>query len=569
MIDDQVIAAARGDIPCDLVLKNAQIVNVFSGEIQKGDVAVQGGKVAALDSRDAKITVDLEGRFLTPGLIDAHVHIESSMVSPYQYARTVILHGTTAVIADPHEIANVMGVDGVSYMIQAAEGAPVGIFYAVPSCVPATHLETAGASLETKDILPFLEHPKIVGLAEMMNFPGVIYRDPEVLAKMNAAKSHRKTVDGHAPGLSGADLQAYLAAGAASDHECTTPEEALEKLASGMRIMIRQGTGAKNLNDLLPIVTEQNSRRIMFCSDDRHPYDLLEKGHINIMVARSIRQGVDPVTAIRMASLNTAEYFGLRDRGGIAPGMRADLLVVPDLVDFHVQDVYSGGVKVVEDGCGLPSPMDPPPRPQTSSMNVDVDGLDFTIKAGSGKARIIKLIPDQVVTAAMTGDVLQKNGEALSDPGNDILKIAVVERHKGTGNIGLGFVNGFGLQKGALASSVAHDSHNIIVVGVDDADMKAAVKAVADMGGGLAAAAGGKALSVCPLPIAGLMSDQPMEQVRRQLDILMQTAKELGAKAEDPFMSLSFLALPVIPELKITDKGLVDVNLFNFVSLFE
>ena len=569
MIDDQVVAAARGDIPCDLVIKNAQIVNVFSGEIHGGDVAVHAGKVAALGLREAEETIDLEGRFLTPGLIDAHVHIESSMVSPYQYARTVIMHGTTAVIADPHEIANVMGVDGVAYMIQASEGLPVGIFYAVPSCVPATHLETSGASLETKDILPFLEHPRVVGLAEMMNFPGVIHRDPEVLGKMNAAKSHRKTVDGHAPGLSGADLQAYLAAGAGSDHECTRPEEALEKLASGMRIMIRQGTGAKNLNDLLPIVTEKNSRRIMLCSDDRHPHDLLDKGHINIMVARCIQQGVDPVTAVRMASLNTAEYFRLRDRGGIAPGMRADLLVVPDLVDFHVQDVYSGGVKVVENGCALPLPMDPPSRPQTNSVNVNADNLDFTIKAGSGKARIIQLVPGQVVTAAMTGEVLQKNGEALSDPNADILKIAVVERHQGTGNIGLGFVHGFGLQKGALASSVAHDSHNIIVTGVDDADMKAAVKAVADMGGGLAAVADGKVLSACPLPIAGLMSDQPMEQVRRTLDALMQTARELGSNAEDPFMSLSFLALPVIPELKITDKGLVDVNLFNFVSLFE
>ncbi|MBI9074656.1 MAG: adenine deaminase [Desulfatibacillum sp.] len=569
MEEDHCIAAARGDIPCDLVLKNARIVNVFTGEIQHGDISVYGGRVVAMDSRKASKTIDLQGQYLVPGLMDSHVHIESSMVNPYQYARTVILHGTTTVFADPHEIANVLGTEGISYMLQAAEGLPMDIFYTLPSCVPATHLETSGASLETKDLVPFLSHPRIVGLAEMMNFPGVIHRDPKVLAKINAAKSFGKIVDGHSPGLTGNDLQAYLTAGAGSDHECTTPEEALEKLASGMRIMIRQGTGAKNLDALLPIVTEKNSRRIMLCSDDRHPHDLLDKGHINIMVARCIAQGVEPVTAIRMASLNTAEYFGLRDRGGIAPGMRADLLVVPDLLNFSVVDVYTGGIKVVEGGCALPLPLDPPHQPQSRSMNLAPGMLDFTIPAGPGKARIIELIPGQVVTGAYTGTVRQEDGKALSDTEKDILKIAVVERHHGTGNIGLGFVHGFGLQKGALASSVAHDSHNIIVVGVDDSDMKTAVDAVAKMEGGLVAVADGKVLAACPLPIAGLMSDQPMEYVRQNLDALMKVAWELGSKAADPFMSLSFLALPVIPELKLTDKGLVDVNLFNFVSLFE
>ena len=335
-----------------------------------------------------------------------------------------------------------------------------------------------------------------------------------------------------------------------------------------MRIMIRQGTGAKNLNDLLPIVTEKNSRRIMLCSDDRHPHDLLDKGHINIMVARCIAQGVDPVTAVRMASLNTAEYFGLRDRGGIAPGMRADLLVVRDLTEFAIQDVYTGGAKIVEDGCALPLPMDAPHRPQTGSMHLAAANLDFTIPAGSGKARVIKLVPGQVFTGALTAFVRQKNGKALSDTQADILKIAVVERHHGTGNIGLGFVTGFGLKKGALASSVAHDSHNIIVVGADDQDMKAAVKAVAHMEGGLVAVADGKMLAACPLPIAGLMSDQPMEQVRQQLDKLMEAARGLGSFAEDPFMSLSFLALPVIPELKITDKGAGGCQPFQFCFTF-
>lgn len=565
----QLIKAAKGEIPCDLVLENARIVNVFAGKIFAGSVAVYGQHIVGFGPRPTRLTIDIKGQYLLPGLIDSHVHIESSMTCPSHYARAVVPHGATAVVADPHEIANVLGVDGISYMIKASKDQPMGFFYTLPSCVPATHMETSGAAISANDLKELFDDPCVVGLAEMMNFPGVLFADPVVMEKLAAAKHSKKPVDGHAPGLLGNDLHAYLTAGPASDHECTSPAEALEKLEAGMFIMIREGTGAKNLDALLPIVTEKNSRRIMLCTDDRHPHDLLDRGHIDSMIATCIAKGLDPITAISMASINTAQYFGLHDQGAIGPGKRADLVVVEDLDDFKVRDVYYGGQHVVENGQMILPAGKSLHKPMVSSINVLPGLLDFSIPASTRRARVIELISGQVITNMAIEKIREENGFAVSDTQADILKIAVIERHYATGNIGLGFVKGFSLKKGAIASSVAHDSHNIIVVGVNDADMRAAVDSIISMGGGLSAACEGRAVSTCPLPIAGLMSDQPMEVVRNHLDGLLKTAREFGALPEDPFMTLSFLALPVIPRLKLTDKGLVDVEKFELVSLFE
>ncbi len=565
---DTLIAAARGDAPADLLLTNARIVNVFSGTITRGSVAVAGRWIAALGDRPAKMTVDLEGRFVAPGFIDAHLHIESSMTCVTEFARAVLPCGTTTVVADPHEIANVLGTAGIDYMLASAAGQPMNVYYSLSSCVPATDMETSGAKLTAADLSPYLGNERIVALAEMMNYPGVIHRDPAVLAKIAAARRHGKPLDGHAPGVGGRDLAAYVAAGITSDHECTTAAEAREKLELGMHVMIREGTGARNLKSLLPIVTPATSRRTMWCTDDRHPHDLLSHGHIDSMVREAIRRGLDPLTAIQMATLNPADYFNLRHLGAVAPGRQADLVVFRDLADLCVEQVYCRGRLAARDGGMAPSVPRPAPVPVPPSMNVDPGSLDFAVAAAGRRMRVITLVPDQIVTAQEVVEAPLAGGAAVSDPARDLLKIAVVERHRRSGRIGKGFVRGFGLARGALASSVAHDSHNIIVVGVDDGDMAAAVTAVIAMGGGLAAASGGRVLERLALPVAGLMSDEPVETVRRGLDALLAAARHLGAVPGDPFMALSFLALPVIPELKITDRGLVDVAQFAPVPLF-
>jgi len=434
--------------------------------------------------------------------------------------------------------------------------------------VPATNMETAGARLVAADLEPFFQDPRIVALGEMMNYPGVLNGDPEVLEKIDAARRHGRPVDGHAPGLSGKDLAVYVAAGISSDHECTAAAEALEKLATGMHIMIREGTGARNLAALLPVVTERNARRLMWCTDDRHPHDLLEEGHIDSIVAAAIRGGVDPVTAIRMATLNPAERFGLTHLGAVAPGRQADLVVFSDPSRLRIEAVYVRGELVARggrlvDGIGIPPSLPTPP-----SMNVRLEGLDFGLAAAGRRLRVIDLIPDQILTRQSTESAPVEDGRLVSDPSRDLLKIAVLERHSGSGRIGLGVVRGFGLRQGALASSVAHDSHNIVVVGVTDADMRAAVAEVAAMGGGIAVAAGDRIVARLPLPVAGLMSLEPVQAVSAAMDRLVQAAHEMGSALKDPFMTLSFLALPVIPELKITDRGLVDVLQFRHVGLF-
>jgi adenine deaminase len=563
------IAVARGEVEADLLLANGRIVNVFSGEILPGSIAIAGGVIAGIGDYRARKVIDLEGKIVVPGFIDPHLHLESSMVAVSEFARAVLPRGTTTVVADPHEIANVAGAAGIRYMLDSAEGQPLNVYFTLPSCVPATDLETAGARLAAGDLEAFMGHERVVALAEMMNYPGVIFRDPAVLAKIELAAAHRLPLDGHAPGLSGRDLCAYVAAGIGSDHECTTIEEAREKLRAGMHIMIREGTGAKNLDDLLPLITGGNSQRMMWCTDDRHPHDLLDRGHIDDIVRRAIRAGVEPVTAIRMATLNPSLYFGLSRVGAIASGRRADLVVLSDLNDLRIEAVYAAGVPAARRGRLLPETVFPPPPPAPPGMGASRGRLDFAIPARGSRVRVIEVLPGQIVTRAITAETAIQGDEAVADPGRDLLKIAVVECHRGTGNVGKGFVRGIGLKGGAIASSVAHDSHNIIVAGADDADMKVAVGRIFDMGGGLVAVAGGRVLAELPLPVAGLMSAAPLHEVHDGLDRLIACARELGSSLSDPFMALSFLALPVIPALKITDLGLVDVESFGLVPLFE
>ncbi|MDZ7315326.1 MAG: adenine deaminase [candidate division KSB1 bacterium] len=563
-----IIQAARGEKEVDLLLKNGRVVNVFSGEIIRTDVAIYGETIVGLgDGYEAKETVDLDGSLAAPGFIDAHVHIESSMVEVPQFTRAVLPLGTTSVIADPHEIANVLGYEGIRYMMESSKYNPLNVFFTLSSCVPASPLETAGSELRAFDLFPFLRERWVVGLGEMMNFPGVLAAEPDVLDKLRIVDGKR--IDGHAPGLSGKDLNAYIAAGVQSDHECTTVEEAREKLRLGMFIMIREGTATKNLDDLLPLVTPENERRIMFCTDDRHPQDILAEAHINYIVRSAIRKGLPPVSAVRMATLNTAEYFGLNRLGAVAPGRLADLVVFDDFSTLNILCVYKNGRLAAKNGRMV---IEPPVRPRVGlrgSVNIRwLDGNEFKIPAAGRRARVIEVVPDQIITRSFEAEVKTQDGFVVSDTERDILKLFVLERHRASGNIGRGLVRGFGLQRGAIASSVAHDSHNLIVVGVDDRDILKAVTFLNKIGGGMVAVADGEVLAAVELPIAGLMSNQPLETVSLQMQRLTDAALHLGSRLKDPLMTLSFMALPVIPQLKLTDRGLVDVDRFEHVELF-
>lgn len=563
-----LIRTARGDNPADLLLCNARLINVYLGTVEQTDIAVADGHIVGFGACPAHDRIDLRGSFVAPGFIDSHVHIESTLVAPSEFARAVLPHGTTAVVADPHEIANVLGTAGIDYMLQASQDLPLQVFLSAPSCVPATSMETAGAVLDAGELAPYLNHPRVRALAEMMNFPGVIYEDDGVLAKIASARAAGKRLDGHAPGLSGRRLHAYLVPGIASDHECTTLAEAREKLAAGMRIMVRQGSGARNLDDLLPLVNPRTARRMMWCTDDRNLHDLLAEGHIDSLVSRAIGKGLDPITAIQMATLNPAEYFGLDHLGAVAPGKRADLVVFDDLNEPRIRQVYAAGRLVAEEGRLVSEaiPVTAPAAP--AALRVPLEKLDFRVPARGRTMRVIEVVPDQIVTRAATLPARIVDGLAEPDTSRDLLKIVVVERHRHTGRTGIGFVRGFGLITGALASSVAHDSHNIVAVGASDQDLLLAVESVVTMGGGLAAVADGRTEARLPLPIAGLMSDRPVSEVRRRLDELLSAAHRMGSTLPDPFMTLSFMALPVIPQLKLTDHGLVDVTGFNLVSLF-
>jgi len=565
---DNLIQVARGEKPADLLLTGGKVINTLSGEILEQDVAISGDTIAGVGTGyQAEETIDLKGAYLSPGFIDGHIHIESSMVEIPEFARAVVPLGTTTVITDPHEIANVLGYDGIRYMLESSKYNPLNVYFMMPSCVPSTDMETAGSELRAFDMLPFLKEKWVLGMGEMMNYPGVLERDPEVLDKLKVSKNKR--LDGHAPGLSGQDLCAYIASGIHSDHECTTAEEALEKIRLGMFVMVREGTAARNLEQLLPAISSVNSRRFFFCSDDRHPTTLIEEGHINAIVKKALHLGLDPVMALRVATINSTEYYQLNNLGAVAPGRLADLVVFDDFEDLFIRRVFKSGKLVAKDQEAL---FEPPLRPKAlvrSSVNIKwLEGDEFTLPARGRLCRVIDLIPDQIVTREAVLEPRIEGGKVLSDAGRDILKVAVVERHKASGNIGRGLVRGFGLKSGAIASSISHDSHNIVVIGVDDEDMMRAVIQINKMGGGVAIACGGDIVASLELPIAGLMSQMSVREVSERAKVVNKAASSLGVQPPDPLMVLSFLALPVIPKLKVTDVGLVDVERFEIVDLF-
>ena len=562
------ILAARGEIPADLVLKKGRVVNVFSGLIQERDVAVYDGLVVGLGTDyDGRKEIDLNGKWVVPGLIDGHIHIESSMLLPSRLAAALLPHGTTTIISDPHEIGNVAGIKGVRFMLSESESVPFDIFFMLPSCVPATSLETSGAQLSASGLAELKNEPRILGLAEMMDFPGVLAGIPEVLEKLILFRD--KIIDGHGPLLIGYDLQGYLTAGIRSDHETCARMEGLEKLNSGMMLMIREGTSAKNLEDLLPLVTQENARRCCFVSDDLHPLDIRERGHLDFMIKKAVSLGLNPATAVQMATLNPAEYFGLKDRGAVAPGYCADLAVLSNLEHFAVERVYKDGQLVVDNGELIDFSYEDKEPVELRSMNIQPFAPEsFRISHQGKKVRVMELIPGQISTDVRYEDIRSENGWVISDIESDILKLAVVERHKATGHIGLGLVRGFGLRKGALASSIAHDSHNVIAVGVSDRDLCKSVEEVRLLGGGIAVVSDDKVLAKVPLEVAGLMSREPLDKLVEQLSEVNRAASSLGCTLPEPFMSLSFLALPVIPELKLTDMGLVDVKKLSLVPLF-
>ncbi len=562
-----LLKVARGDAPADVLFSNCRVVNVFTGEVEEVDVAVAHGRVAGLGSGyEARVEVELEGRFLMPGYLDAHVHIESSMSTPGEFARAVVPRGTTTVISDPHEIANVHGLNGIRFMLEASEGLPLTVFVMASSCVPATHMGTAGTELDAHALEEIRTHPRVLGLAEVMNFPGVIYGDPSVLAKLEAFRD--TVVDGHAPGVLGKSLNAYVAGGPSSDHECTTWQEAQEKLRRGLFLYFREATNARNLRDLLPALTPENRRRVALCTDDRQAPDLLDEGGIDAMVRTLIREGMEPVEAIRMATLNPAEHFGLHDRGAIGPGRRADLLVVEDLVDPVADQVYSAGILVAEKGRPLAWAAAPSPTPPRPSMEVQWDQVELTIPAKAGMARVIQAIPNQIVTGSLEVTPTVRDGLVVADPERDLLKMVVVERHRGSGRVGLGLVTGVGLKEGAMAGTVAHDHHNLVAIGVDDASILSALRGAAEVGGGLSVARGEEVLALLSLPVGGLMSPAPIQEIRVGLEGVVRAARSLGSPLHDPFMAMSFLALEVIPSLKLTDQGLVDVEAFRPVGLW-
>lgn len=561
-----LIRFARGEVPADLLLKNARLVDVLSGEIVSTDVAIVRSRVIGLGDYEAEETLDLEGAYLAPGLIDAHVHIESSLVPPAEFARAVVPRGTTTVITDPHELANVLGLEGIRFMLESAKDGPLSMFVMAPSCVPATSMETSGATLRSYDLAPLRSDPWVLGLAEVMNFPGVIGGDAELLEKLRVFDG--AVIDGHCPALTGKDLSAYAAAGIESDHECTTVEEAQEKLRLGMMIFIREATNARNLEALLPLITSENHHRICFCTDDRQPADLLDEGHIDFMVRRAIAYGVDPIQAIRMATWNPASYFGLKDRGAITPGRRADLIAFRDLQAPLPHLVLRGGRPVAHEGKMTIRRLSCPTFPLRSTMNIAWDQVDFAIDSGTGKGRVIGIVPDQLVTEHLVESIPRRNGLAIADPQSGLLKMAVIERHRCSGAMGKGFVRGIGLLEGALASSVAHDHHNLVIIGADDHSMATAAHRSAELGGGMVVAKGDTIMAELPLPIGGLMVDEPIRSVRLRLDSVLAAARQLGAQLHDPFMAMSFLALEVIPSLKLTDQGLIDVERFERVPLW-
>ncbi|HEY33546.1 MAG TPA: adenine deaminase [Dehalococcoidia bacterium] len=565
LIDSQLIKVARGEQPADLLFTNANVVNVFTGEVEQGNVAVKGHFIAGVGKyHEAKQVIDLDGKYLAPGLINGHTHLESSMLDVGQYARAVVPRGTLAVVTDLHEIANVCGLEGMRYVLDRARCLPLELFLMAPSCVPATHLETAGAQLDADDIRRVLRWRQCIGLGEVMNFPGVLSADPQVMSKIGYAAG--KVVDGHAPGVSGNDLNAYVAAGIRSDHESVTFEEAREKLARGMYVMIREGSSEKNLEALLPLVTDKTYKRCLFVVDDRSCVDLLRDGDIDSVVRKAIRLGLEPVRALQMATINAAEHFRLERLGAVAPGYLANLIVFSDLSDFRVESAYYHGRLVAREG----EPLFQAGRSAgglNNAVRIKPLNAEMLKLMPSGETEyVVEIVPGQIITRKRQEKVKIQEGLVVPDIDHDILKLVVIERHKATGNVGVGLVTGFGLKYGALASSIAHDSHNIVAVGTSDDDIIEAVREIERLQGGLVVADSGRMVASLALPVAGLLSDEPLEKVVAGLESVEQAAVELGTTLTSPFSTLSFVALPVIPELRLTDLGLVDVNEFRLIK---
>jgi len=561
------LAVARGDEPADLVLSGGRVLSVFTGELIEADVAICSEHVVGVDpGYEGREVVDVSGLILLPGFVDGHMHLESTKLMVDEFARAALPWGTTTVVLDPHEIANVFGLDGVRAILRSANEIPLDFYVMVSSCVPASPFESSGATVTAEEIAAFLaEEPNAIGLAEMMDFPGVVAGNEDAIAKVQAADGRH--IDGHAPGLSGRALNAYLAAGVRSDHECTTYEEALEKRRLGMWIMVREGSAARNLEALLPLVLEHGPENCLLCTDDREPDQLLGEGHINDVVRRAVALGCPPADAVVMGTLNAARYHRLYDHGAVAPGYLADVVAVPDLVSFRPTGVWRRGRLVAEEGRPVNIPKVAAPDWMRGSVHVrELSAADFAVTA-SGRVRVIGVEAGQIVTKALVDDPARRDGQAVADPERDLAKMAVVERHRDTGRIGIGFVRGFGLRHGALASTHAHDAHNVVVVGVDDADMAAAVNRLRELGGGQVAVAGGEVVAEVPCPIGGLLSDLPVEEVAAQVHRIGEAAKELGATLPSPFMAMSFMALSVVPELKLTDRGLIDVDRFELVPL--
>ena len=557
----RIINAAAGREPADLVLKNATYVNVFANQLCTADIAVAEGLIVGMGTYSGTVEADMTGKIVLPGFLDVHIHLESSLVSPREFVKAVLPHGTTTVITDPHEIANVMGTDGIEYMPQATEDLPVDVRFMLPSCVPATPLDESGAVLDYRAIDSFYDHPRVQGLAEMMNFVGIIAGDDQPVEKIVAAQAHHKKIDGHAPDLVGNDLNAYIAAGVYSDHECHDLQDAIAKLERGQFIMIREGTAARNLEALAPLLCDKYSERCMFCTDDKHPNDLLEKGHIDYIVKKAIGLGVDPITAVKVACHNAARYFLLNNRGAIAPGYLGDFVIIDNFQDFNIEKVYKKGELMVENGVVKEFP-----TPEIEQYLVDrahstfhvgtLTAEDFTEHRPRG---IIGMVNGEITT-------VDAGYSDRIDVEYDVLKIAVVERHKNTHHIGIGFLQGYGLKSGAVATSISHDSHNIIVVGTNEADMAAAVNRVVELNGGIVVWDGGEPKAEVPLAIAGIMSDEPLVTVNEKLERAKEQAHALGvSQGIDPFMTLSFMALPVIPSLRITTRGVFDVNSQSYV----
>lgn len=571
MIDKDLIDAARGALPCDLNITNCSLVDLLRGEIRRNvTISIREGRIVGVDDGlKAEKTLDLKGLYIAPGLVDSHVHIESSFLTPPEYSRVVVPRGTTTIIADPHEIANVLGYDGLRFMLASSEGLPLNVFFMIPSCVPATDFDTAGAALYASDMYPFLREPRVLGLGEVMNYPGILMKDQKLLDKIALFRGAGRPIDGHAPGLRGKDLSAYIASGIGSDHECTTPEEAEEKLAKGMYIMLREGSTAKDLRNLLPIVNSKTAPRIMICSDDRHPNDLMDEGHMDHALRLLLKGGVDPIDAFRIACMNPGRWFGISDSGVIAPGYRADLVAFESFEKFEARMAFKDGGLVAENGkllVDLPSAR-PPIRDSVNVKWLTED--DFRIPAEPGKkVRVIEAHPESIITGERIVEPKVENGLCVSDISRDILKVFVVERHQGSGNIGKGFISGFGLKRGAFGGTISHDSHNMIIAGVDDKSIFRAAKHLNKMKGGLVYAVGDEIILDLPLPVAGLMSDRDALFVVEQLRKFEQLFTREGLINPSPLMTLSFMALPVIPKLRITDKGLVDVEEFRPVSLF-